>query len=334
MRKVRFGLLGASRIADNSFAPAVKKARNSSLIAVAARELKKAERFAKKHHIPYAYGSYEEMLKNPSVDAVYISLPNHLHAYWGKKTLEAGKHVIIEKPITNSTRELEALYSIAEKKKLVVMEAFMFLYNDRFNKTLEMIRTGEMGKVKTVHADFSISLKDKKNIRYMDEPGSGGLADLGTYTNMLAEQIMGTWPEYVDCRLVKLKPGHHADIHYTAMMGFSEGRTAVISGDMDSQTTVEAFIVCEKGTIFFNDFLLSGRILPIQIRTGSKRKKRLVLTRNHYVQEVEDMVEAITKGKTLKASKKITINHRKVLDLCLESARLEKSIKVPKKFYI
>lgn len=334
MGKIRLGMLGASRIADKAILPASKNCKGITVTAVAARERKKAESFAKRHGLMEIHDTYESMLASKSIDAVYISLPNHLHFIWGKRALEAGKHILIEKPITNSVKELAILQELARKKRLIVMEAFMYLYNDRFLKIQEIVQKGNIGKIRSIHADFSIPLSDPKDIRFLNEPGSGGLVDLGTYTNIFAEKVMAGWPEKVHCELTHFKPGHKADTRFTCLLAFSGGRTAVVSGGMQSQPTCEALVIGEKGSLMVHDFLWSGFEIPLLVKKGTPKWQELkIKTRNHYTLELEDFASSIRRGKEPFVSGKTSYNHRLVLDACLLSAKRGNPVIINSKEY-
>lgn len=333
MNPIRFGLLGASSIAERSFAPAVKNAKNSSLVAVAARDFSKAKIFADKLQVPRVFATYEEMVTSDEIDAVYISLPNHLHTEWAMRSLQSGKHVIVEKPIATSAWELERLFAHAEKKRHVVMEAFMFRFNERIRKVKELVDDGLIGDVLRIHADFSIPLFNRSDIRFLDQTGAGSLEDVGTYPIALAETVLGTWPTEIFCVLSHIALGHKADNHFSGVLGFPGGKKALFSGGFESQFVMDALIIGSKGMLILQNFVISEVDSAIILKRGETFETIQVQSKDQYQLEIEDFVSTIRNEKKPLLSKALSLNHRKVIDLCHESSKKNRTIKVNPSFY-
>jgi len=198
MKKVRWGVLSTAKIGLEKVIPAMQIGEYSEVVSIASQSLNRGKAAAKQLGIPQVYGSYEELLADDKIDAVYIPLPNHLHVLWTKKVLEAGKHVLCEKPIGLKTGEAEDL--LAESKKyphLKVMEAFMYRHHPQWQKTKQLVNEGKIGDLRTIHSFFSYYNVDPENIRNKAEIGGGGLMDIGCYCISLARFIFGFEPQRV-----------------------------------------------------------------------------------------------------------------------------------------
>ena len=181
-RTVRWGVLGAARIAEGYVLPAIGRVPGSLVHAVSSRDSTAADRLAQKFEAPRAYGSYAALLDDPEIDAVYIALPNALHAHWTQAALAAGKHVLCEKPLTTSVTDVEKIEAAARSSGLLVAEAFMYRHHPQFLHLLEMVSDGAIGAVHSVRGALSFCLDDASDdIRLAPELGGGALFDLGCY---------------------------------------------------------------------------------------------------------------------------------------------------------
>jgi len=198
MKKVRWGVLSSAKIGLEKVIPAMQKGEYCEITAIASQNLERGKAAAAQLGIPQAYGSYEELLADDNIDAVYIPLPNHLHVPWTKKALEAGKHVLCEKPIGLNTAEAEDLLACAKKhSQLKVMEAFMYRHHPQWLKAQQLVSEGKIGDLRTIHSFFSYYNADPANIRNMTEIGGGGLMDIGCYCISLARFIFNSEPQRV-----------------------------------------------------------------------------------------------------------------------------------------
>ena len=198
MKKVRWGVLSTAKIGLEKVIPAMQIGEYSEVVSIASQSLLRGKAAAKQLGIPQAYGSYEELLTDDKIDAVYIPLPNHLHVPWTKKVLEAGKHVLCEKPIGLKTAEAEDLLAASKKHPhLKVMEAFMYRHHPQWQKTQQLVNEGKIGDLRTIHSFFSYYNADPGNIRNKAEIGGGGLMDIGCYCISLARFIFGCEPQRV-----------------------------------------------------------------------------------------------------------------------------------------
>jgi len=177
---VRLGLLSTADI-NRKVIPGARASDKVDLVAVASRDRARAEEYAKTWEIERAYGSYEAMLEDPDLDAVYISLPNTLHREWSIRSLEAGKHVICEKPFSKRPDDVEAAFDAAERTGRLLTEAFMYRHNPQTAKLVELVREGAVGELRVVRSAFSYSLYDTENIRLRTDVDGGSLMDVGCY---------------------------------------------------------------------------------------------------------------------------------------------------------
>ncbi len=194
-QKVRWGVLSTARIGTQKVIPAMQRGRHSQVVAIASRSLEKARQAARELGIPRAYGSYEELLEDPEVEAIYNPLPNHLHVPWTVKALQAGKHVLCEKPIGLSAQEAQALLEAARRHpRLKVMEAFMYRFHPQWQKTKELVQQGRIGVLRVVMSSFSYMNRNPQDIRNQVQAGGGALLDIGCYPVSLSRFLWGKEP--------------------------------------------------------------------------------------------------------------------------------------------
>jgi predicted dehydrogenase len=195
MAKIRWGILSTAKIGVKKVIPAMQNGQFCQIDAIASRSLENAQKLARDLNIPKAYGSYEELLHDPDIDAIYNPLPNHLHVPWSIKALQAAKHVLCEKPIALSAAEGQKLVDFAKtKSNLKIMEAFMYRFHPQWQRTKKLLDRGDIGQVRIIQSFFSYDNKDPHNIRNIAEYGGGGLMDIGCYCISLARFIAGEMP--------------------------------------------------------------------------------------------------------------------------------------------
>src|SRR5260370_36236819 len=181
MKKVKWGVLGAASIAVRKVIPGMQRGAWSEVTAIASRDKKKAEEAAGKLGIKKAYGSYEELLRDGEVEAIYNPLPNHLHVPWSIKAAEGGKHVLCEKPISLNVAEARALLNVRNRSGVKIGEAFMVRTHPQWLRTRDLIRSGRIGDLRSILGVFSYFNRDAANIRNVLDWGGGGIYDIGCY---------------------------------------------------------------------------------------------------------------------------------------------------------
>jgi D-xylose 1-dehydrogenase (NADP+, D-xylono-1,5-lactone-forming) len=192
---VKWGFLSTADI-NRKLIPGAHASEKVDLVAVASRDQARADAYASEWEVPRAYGSYEELLADPEIEAVYISLPNTLHAEWSIKSVEAGKHVLCEKPFTRHPEEVEAAFDAAERNDRLLSEAFMYRHNPQTAKLVELVRGGAIGELRLIRSAFSYGLYDEENIRLRTDVEGGSLMDVGCY-NVSGSRLLGGEPERV-----------------------------------------------------------------------------------------------------------------------------------------
>jgi predicted dehydrogenase len=190
---VKWGIISTADI-NRKVIPGAHASPKVDLVAVASRDQSRAEEYAKQWKIPRAYGSYDALLEDPEIEAVYISLPNTLHCEWSIRALDAGKHVLCEKPMSRHPAEVEAAFDAAERNGRLLSEAFMYRHNPQTKKLVQLVADGTIGELRVVRSVFSYSLYDDENIRLRPEVEGGALMDVGCY-NVSGSRLVGGEPE-------------------------------------------------------------------------------------------------------------------------------------------
>jgi predicted dehydrogenase len=231
MKSVRWGILSTSSFADKTFLPGLRRATHVEVVAVASRDLGRAQEFANRNGIPKAYGSYAELLADPSIEVVYIALPNHLHIEWTARAAEAGKHVLCEKPFGLNRAELDVLLPLATK--VHIAEAFMVRFHPQWIEVRDRIRNGELGRVTHMHAVFAYTNTDADNIRNQADIGGGALYDIGCYPVVAARWFLEADPVRV-AAVIDRDPSFGTDRLTSALLDFGDGRTCSLSASTQS----------------------------------------------------------------------------------------------------
>jgi predicted dehydrogenase len=221
--KVRWGILGVARIATVKVIPAMQRGAYSDIVAIASRDLEKARGAAGDLGIPKAYGSYEELLADPQIEAIYNPLPNHLHVPWSIRAAEAGKHVLCEKPVSMTVAECRALIEARDRTGVKIGEAFMVRTHPQWLRARELVRSGEIGDLRAVMTAFSYNNRDPKNIRNVEEWGGGALMDIGCYPIHLSRFLFEDEPTRA-LGLIERDPEMRIDRLTSAVLDFPSGQ--------------------------------------------------------------------------------------------------------------
>jgi predicted dehydrogenase len=245
---LKIGILGCANIARKF----IRDVRGSSLVhigAVASRRAETARAFASENGIERMFSSYDAMLADPSIEAVYLPLPNSMHAEWAIKAANAGKHVLCEKPLALSRQEAESMFEAAERNGTVLLESYPYWFQPQMQALRELIASGAIGAVRSVNASFGFQLgTPNTNIRFNPELGGGALLDAGSYAVSLVSVVMGCAPARVTARSTMTDTG--VDMSTMALMEYADGRRAQISCAMDGANHRHATIVGSEGTIY------------------------------------------------------------------------------------
>ncbi|NOY36081.1 MAG: Gfo/Idh/MocA family oxidoreductase [Chlorobi bacterium] len=221
--KVRWGILSTARIGINNVIPALQAGKYSEVVAIASRNGEKARLAAEQFGIPKSYGTYEALLEDPDVDAIYNPLPNHLHLPWSGKAVLSGKHVLCEKPVAPNAEGARQLIGIAAKHpEIKVMEAFMYRFHPQWDRIKQMISEGRIGELRTITSSFSYFNDNPDNYRNVREYGGGGLLDIGCYCISVARYLFGKEPLEVSGNIEE-DPDFHVDRLASALLTFGRG---------------------------------------------------------------------------------------------------------------
>ena len=227
MRKVKWGVLGVAKIATEKVIPAMQRGERCEVAALASRDLSRAAAAAKSLGISKAYGSYEALLYDSDIEAIYNPLPNELHAEWSARALAAGKHVLCEKPIALDAAEAEKLIAARDASGKLAAEAFMVRFHPQWRRAREIVRSGEIGDVGAIQTMFAYRLLDPANVRNRP-PGGGALYDIGCYAILIARYIFGAEPTRVVASL-DIDPDFGTDRLASALIEFPGGRHLTFS---------------------------------------------------------------------------------------------------------
>jgi predicted dehydrogenase len=227
MEPVKFGIISTANIGMEKVTPAMQKSAGCDIQAIASRNLDSAKAAAKKLGIPKAYGSYEEMLADPEIEAVYNPLPNHLHVPLTLKAAEAGKHVLCEKPVAFNAQEAKKLVEARDKHGVIIAEAFMVRYHPQWIKARELVRSGAIGELRAIQGSFSYMNRDPADVRNQPETGGGALYDIGCYTIVTSRYIFGEEPKRV-VSMIERDPDFQTDRLASALMEFPSGQALFV----------------------------------------------------------------------------------------------------------
>jgi D-xylose 1-dehydrogenase (NADP+, D-xylono-1,5-lactone-forming) len=292
---LRWGLLSTARI-NTALLPALRQSPRARLVAVASRDADRAAAYAAEHGIPTSFGSYEAMLADPGIDAVYNPLPNHLHAEWTIKAAQAGKHVLCEKPLACSLDEVEAITRAAAANGVVVAEAFMYRHHPQTLAVLDRIATGAIGEVLLVRGSFSFTLAGQGDIRLDPTMGGGSAWDVGVYPISYARTIVGAPP-------VEVQAWQHTgptgvDLSCWGAIRFSNGAVAQFDCSFEAPYRTNLEIVGREGVIVVPDPFkvpAAGRYL-VGPAFDALEPVDVPATEHLYTYEVEDLFEAAALG--------------------------------------
>ena len=320
MKALQLGILSVSGFFQKKIAIPVAKSPMIELAAIASRSQQKADAAAKEYNIRKAFGSYEALLDDQEVEAVYIPLPNHMHAEFIRKAADAGKHIICEKPIALNAREAEESITYAQNKGVRIMEAFMYRFHPQWQHARELIRMKEIGKVHLVQVFFSYNNTDPKNIRNREDAGGGALLDIGCYAVSSSRFLMNAEPKRV-VSVAQNDPDFKTDILMSGMMDFGGSHAEFTIG---TQT-----FPFQRVTAFGSGGNIS---IEIPFNTPSDVETRMWVTNSvgtrevifapedHYILEFEAFARAIKEGTEVPTPPADAIANMKVLDALRESA--------------
>lgn len=321
MTKIRWGLLSTANI-NRRVIPAIRASARGELVAVASRSQASAHAYADQWAIPHAFGSYEAMLASDAVNAVYIGLPNHLHAEWSIKAMQHGKHVLCEKPFALSLAEVDEMTAVSQQTSRVLTEAFMYRHHPQTKIVGELVRNGRLGRVTVVRGVFNFAFNTRDNIRLVPEMGGGCLWDVGVYPLSFAQYVMGGPPQQVFGTQWLGASG--VDEVFSGQMVYANGGLAQISSSFCTPFRTEVEILGTEGRLVLNRPFTGhndgDRKLMFYPKAGEPEEIE-VPEAELYLGEVEDLHTAVLDNKPQYLTLEETRNHVKTVLGLYESAR-------------
>jgi D-xylose 1-dehydrogenase (NADP+, D-xylono-1,5-lactone-forming) len=315
MTTVKWGIMSTAHI-NRLFLAGAREADGVELVAVASRDQARAEQYAREQEIPKAHGSYEALLDDPDVEAVYIPLPNSMHIEWSVRALEAGKHVLCEKPLSRRPEEVEQAFDVAERQQRLLMEAFMWRHNPQTRRLTELIDQGRVGRVRVIRAAFGFVSHDPANIRLQAALDGGGLMDVGCYCVSATRLIAGE-PERVSAE--QALGGDGVDVAFAATMRHANDVVSHFDAGLaiDSRDLLE--VVGDEGSLLLED-PWHCRHPVIQLRRGGQTERIEIEQANSYRLEAENFSAAIHKQATPLLGRDDALGQARTIEALYKSA--------------
>ena len=315
---LNWGLISTARINRALIKPLRASDRNA-LVAVASRTQETAEKYAAEWDIPQAFGSYQAMLDDPGIDVVYNSLPNSLHTEWTVKALQAGKHVLCEKPLATSLEEVDAMREAAQSTVRYLTEAFMYRHHPQTLKVKQMIDEGVIGKVRLIKGEFTFNIRSEDDVRLDPELGGGSIWDVGCYPISYTRYILGSEPEEVFGWQVTGNSG--VDEVFSGQMRFPGGELAQFDSGFRSPYRSRIEIVGSEGALRVPRPFNPGLEIDVELWDGEKWEILNMPGQELYIGEVEDLADAVLLGKTPRISLEDSRNNVETILALLQSAK-------------
>jgi predicted dehydrogenase len=294
---VRWGLLGTAHV-NRRLIPAMRAARRSTLVAVASRDAARVRDYAREWDIPTAHASYDALLRDPSVDAVYLPLPNALHVEWTLRALDAGKHVLCEKPLALAAEDVDRVAAVALARDLVVAEAFMFRHEPLLQRVLDLVAEGAIGPVSFIASGFTYEQTRADDVRLVPALGGGSLWDVGCYAVNVVRVVAGREPVEA-FGWAELGPSG-VDECFSGLLRFPGGITAAVHSSFRSRRGAWLEIVGRGGTLRVADPFRPGVRAAIDVLRTGEEPDAVVVDGSPalFVRLVEDFVAAVVGGRT------------------------------------
>jgi predicted dehydrogenase len=317
---LRIGILGAARIAPMALIAPARRNLEASVVGVAARDVIRAAAFAAKHGLERVYSGYDELLADPAIDAVYNPLPNSLHARWTIRALEAGKHVLCEKPFSATVAEAEAMAAAATRTGCVLMEAFHYRYHPLFGRLRAIIAAGEIGKVEHIRATFCIPLLRWSDIRWRADLAGGALMDTGCYAVHLLRHLAQSEPTVRSARARWTAGG--VDRWLTADLAFPTGTTGQVTCGLLQPTflSIRARVVGSEGRIDVLNFVLPHLLHRLRVKTPAGSRSERVAGSPSYDYQLRAFVAAVRNGTAIPTGPADAIANMKVIEAIYAAA--------------
>jgi predicted dehydrogenase len=322
MPPVRIGVLGAARIVPAALMAPAKHVREVVVTAIAARDPRRAERFARRHGISRVHASYDALVADPEVDAIYNPLPNSLHAPWTIRALEANKHVLCEKPFASNAAEAEAMADAATRAKRVLMEAFHWRYHPLAARMVEIAREGTLGRVRHIETSMCVPLPIPGDIRYDYALAGGAMMDVGAYAIHMLRHLAGDEPEVVRAEAKLSSP--NVDRCMEADFRFADGRTGSMRCSLFSARLLDisAKVVGDGGEMRAWNPVAPHFWHSLSVRTTKGKRNERTPGRSTYEHQLRAFAAAVTAGAPIFTAPADAIANMRVIDAVYDRAGL------------
>lgn len=323
--KFRWGVLGCAKIAVEHVIPEMQRSERCEVSAIASRDRQKAEQAAETLGIAKTYGSYEQLLADEDIDAVYIPLPNHLHKEWTIRAAEAGKHVLCEKPIGLTAAEAKEMADACAKANVMLAEAFMYRHHPRYDRLLDIVRSGKIGTVRGIHATFTYNgAGNSGNIRFNKEMGGGALYDIGVYPISAARMILGQEPEAATVHAQFSEQHDGVDMMASGLLEFPGGVALTFDCGMWSAFRNTLEVVGSEGRIVVPSafrYADEPESANFFVEIGEEREEIQVPFVGQYLLQADDFANSVLHGAPMRYEPSDAVLNMRVVDACLQSAR-------------
>ena len=323
MTSIRWGVLGVANIAVRAVIPAIQHAGNAELVAIASRSDDRARDAARGLGIPRARGSYEALLDDPEVQAVYIPLPNSLHHEWTIRCAEAGKHVLCEKPLAPTAAECEEMIAACREHRVALMEAFMYRFHPRTERIAQLVAGGTLGEIRLVRATFTSPVQDPHNIRFQPGLAGGALYDLGCYTINISRMILGEPDEVFACGRIG---EHGVDDQVGGVLRYAGGKMALIDCGLTLPRRQTYEVVGAEARLSVPSAFLPGAAdAELHLTRGTDRTTEVVPGVDQYRVMVERFGDAVDSASSVGLPPADAAANLQVIEALLASLRSGKS---------
>ncbi|MCS7461080.1 Gfo/Idh/MocA family oxidoreductase [Paenibacillus doosanensis] len=322
--KLRWGVLGCAGIAKRAVIPGIQQSQTGEVAAIASRGEEKAKETAASLNIPKAYGSYEELLADEQIDAVYVPLPNHLHKEWTIRAAEAGKHVLVEKPAALNSQEAEEMVAACAKAGVKLAEAFMYRHHPRYAMIRDVIASGEIGAIRGIHGAFTFNnAKDANNVRYKRYMGGGSLYDVGVYPISAARLILGQEPQAATVHAFFSSEHDQVDMMASGLLEFADGVALTFDCGMWAAGRNVLEIIGTDGRIEVPCAYVSRQNADDHffVTVRGERREVAVPYVNHYALQADDIGRSVLEGSPQRFGTDDIVRGMKVIDACMQSAQ-------------
>jgi predicted dehydrogenase len=324
---MKWGLLSTANI-NRKLLEGVRETDEATVVAVASRDRSRAEQFAREHGIERALGSYEELLEDPEVEAIYNPLPNSLHVPWSVRALEAGKHVLCEKPMSRRVADVEHAFDVAERADRVLMEGFMWRYHEQTALVERLLREGALGPVRHVRAAFSFALApDSGDLRWNASLDGGALMDVGCYCVSGLRLLLGE-PVRVRAEQVTGGPGAGVDARMAGVLRFDGDVLGSFECGIDTVGRGVLEVFGRDGALISSDPWHGGSPQVVRIGGDGTRETLAVERVNAYAREVEDLSRAVREGGRPRLGRADAVGQARTIDALYRSAAEGRAVDV------